>query len=345
MGSWCFSNVGFICEKENIENVKKLLECMGIDFDKVHGTEDGEINDMFWNVVDIGRDNSDFQPEEIYTIVNKVFENTIILYESEEGNSISDWYSRFEEILDPKKNKIYCGEYDYCIGVGEDKEVSEWKKDFENIEIEKDKMNTIINNARNKGYKDIEKLIIDVIINGNKSPYNNSDEKKKETDVENAEFVIQGGLLLEYKGGDEVVIIPEGVNAIHKAFKGNKEIREVIIPEGVIRIGEESFAGCYNLEKITIPKSVNRISKAAFCCTGFKSIELPEGITEIAKDTFMVCDNLKEITIPKSVTKIGDYAFERCNSLKRVVILNSNVEISKHAFDDWMYEKGIIEIK
>ena len=134
MGSWCFSNVGFICEKENIENVKKLLECMGIDFDKVHGSEDGEINDMFWNVVDIGRDNSDFQPEEIYTIVNKVFENTIILYESEEGNSISDWYSRFEEILDPKKNKIYCGEYDYCIGVGEDKEVSEWKKDFENIE-------------------------------------------------------------------------------------------------------------------------------------------------------------------------------------------------------------------
>ena len=113
----------------------------------------------------------------------------------------------------------------------------------------------------------------------------------------------------------------------------------------MIRIGEESFAGCYNLEKITIPKSVNRISKAAFCCTGFKSIELPEGITEIAKDTFMVCDNLKEITIPKSVTKIEDYAFERCNSLKRVVILNSNVEISKHAFDDWMYEKGIIEIK
>ena len=96
MGSWCFSNVGFICEKENIENVKKLLECMGIDFDKVHGSEDGEINDMFWNVVDIGRDNSDFQPEEIYTIVNKVFENTIILYESEEGNSISEWYSRFE---------------------------------------------------------------------------------------------------------------------------------------------------------------------------------------------------------------------------------------------------------
>ena len=155
MSSWEFFNVGFICEKEDVENVKKLLECIGIDFDDVNESQDGEINEMFWNVVDKGCDNSDFQPEEIYTIVNKVFKNTIILYEGEEGNSISDWYSRFEKIFDSKKKKILCGKYDYCIGEGEEKKVSKWKEDIKDVEIERESILNIIKAAEQKGYTDL----------------------------------------------------------------------------------------------------------------------------------------------------------------------------------------------
>ncbi len=60
-----------------------------------------------------------------------------------------------------------------------------------------------------------------------------------------------------------------------------ERICEVIIPEGVTRIGESAFADCVKLTKVSIPQSVN----------------------ENAKEAFMNCSYLKEIRIPKSVEK------------------------------------------
>ena len=113
MGYWDYSNIGFACAKKNDKQVKNLLECMGIDFDDVHGSEAGEINSMFWKA-EMGCDNSELKAEEIFAIVNKLFKDTTIFYESEEGNNTSDYYSRYEEIYDPKTNKISIGEKDYC---------------------------------------------------------------------------------------------------------------------------------------------------------------------------------------------------------------------------------------
>ena len=215
--------------------------------------------------------------------------------------------------------------------------------DVDKIEIEKDIVDKIISTAKEIGYEDIEILVDDVIIKGNASPYN--DGKAVKSKAKDDDFVIQSGLLLRYNGKDKVVTIPEGVTRIHNAFDHNEKIHEVIIPEGVTRIGESAFSDCHKLEKVTIPCSVTEIAKDAFFNTNIKSIILPEGIKEIAKGTFDYCRKLKEITIPKSVTKIGDYAFEGCSSLKKVVILNKDVEISELAFDDGVFEAGIIEMK
>ena len=113
MGYWDFSNIGFSCIRKNEKQVEKLLECMGVDFEDGHGSEAGEINSKFYGAK-MGCDNTSLKPSEIYTIVNKIFENTTILYESEEGNNSSDYYSRYEEVYDPKVNKVFIGECEYC---------------------------------------------------------------------------------------------------------------------------------------------------------------------------------------------------------------------------------------
>lgn len=113
MGYWDYSNIGFSCTKKNAKQVKELLECMGIDFDALRGSEAGVIDSMFGDA-EMGCDKSKLKAVEIYTIVNKLFKDTTILYESEEGNNTNDYYSRYEEIYDPKTNKILVGEENYC---------------------------------------------------------------------------------------------------------------------------------------------------------------------------------------------------------------------------------------
>ena len=73
----------------------------------------------------------------------------------------------------------------------------------------------------------------------------------------------------------------------------NSDIVSVIIPDGVVTIGDNAFDGCESLKEITIPDSVVRIGSYAF----------------------YGCDSLKEIAIPDSVTEIGEYAFE-CDFLE-----------------------------
>lgn len=113
MGYWDYSNIGFSCAKKNAKQVRKLLECMGVDFVDLHGSEAGIINSKFWDA-ELGCDNSELKTEVIYTIVNRLFEGTTIFYESEEGNNTSDYYTRYEEIYDPKANIVFVGEKDYC---------------------------------------------------------------------------------------------------------------------------------------------------------------------------------------------------------------------------------------
>lgn len=76
----------------------------------------------------------------------------------------------------------------------------------------------------------------------------------------------------------------------------NKEITEVIIPDGVYEIYENVFAGCIKLTSVVIPDSV----------------------TEIGCWAFSGCSNLKHVVIPDSVTSIGFDAFEGAGCEKQV---------------------------
>ena len=61
-------------------------------------------------------------------------------------------------------------------------------------------------------------------------------EKDKEVDEEQntGDFIIEDGHLVEYRGYDAKVVIPDNVTSISQfAFMGNKEIVDVTIPCGV----------------------------------------------------------------------------------------------------------------
>ena len=153
------------------------------------------------------------------------------------------------------------------------------------------------------------------------------------------------------------------------AFSSCDSLTSAIVPDSVTEIGKNAFSKCYNLASITIPESVTKIGEKAFSyCSKLTSITIPESVTEIGRNSFLSCAYLAEIgvspenpnytsvdgvlftkdmqtlvcypvgkteneyVIPDGVTSVGDNAFERCNSLKSVILSDSVMTIGDYAF-------------
>jgi len=147
-------------------------------------------------------------------------------------------------------------------------------------------------------------------------------------------FGIEDGILTKYTGRDNHVIIPDGVMEIgNSSFNKCFHLNSVAIPSSVTTIGAGAFAGCGGLKSITIPDSVTEIGGGAFKrCTELTSITIPHGITSINYNLFSDCTALKNIIIPDSVTKIENEAFLRCTALKNIIIPDSVTKIGCRAF-------------
>lgn len=100
-------------------------------------------------------------------------------------------------------------------------------------------------------------------------------------------------------------------------FMDDKEITDIVIPEGVTSIDEYAFFGWSGLTSIIIPNSV----------------------TLIRANAFSGCDGLTSISIGRGVIAIGSRAFSDCSSLKDVYCYAKDVPIAKnYAFYDSRYD-------
>ena len=69
-----------------------------------------------------------------------------------------------------------------------------------------------------------------------------------------SDFLIENGVLKKYTGPGGDVVIPEGVIAIgNSAFSDCKSLTSVTIPDGVREINSYAFSGCTSLAGVTIP--------------------------------------------------------------------------------------------
>ena len=134
-------------------------------------------------------------------------------------------------------------------------------------------------------------------------------------------FVYLKDYLYCYKGKmpeNAKIEIPAGTKGILQgAFKDQKNLREVVIPEGIIFWGKSIFIRCSALTTVTLPSDMKEIPAGMFGnCTSLKSITLPQGLTSIGAGAFGG-SGLESITIPASVRTLAA-AFSRCRSLKEI---------------------------
>lgn len=116
-------------------------------------------------------------------------------------------------------------------------------------------------------------------------------------------------------------------------FMNGKEIKDLVIPDGVTYIGEGAFAHSRGLTSVTIPNSVTSIEADAFCsCSSLTEVTIPNSVTSIEKYAFVACSSLKTLTIGSNVTSIGYGAFYNCHGLTSMTIPNSVTSIGGKAF-------------
>ena len=124
----------------------------------------------------------------------------------------------------------------------------------------------------------------------------------------NDRFVKRDGIV--YSADGSTVILCE------RDVSGN-----IVIPDGVITIGQLAFRNCQEITGVQLPATVKTIESDAFSYNEkLASVALPEGLTTIGGSVFTGCTALENIDIPDSVTKLGIGVFSGCKALKTLEI-------------------------
>lgn len=111
---------------------------------------------------------------------------------------------------------------------------------------------------------------------------------------------------------DKLTIIP------NSAFSGCPALKSLLLPDGIVSIGEFAFGDCVNLERLSLPDGVKTLGRWAFdYCKSLKSIKIPSSATNWGDGLFSSCESLESIYIPDGVKVVYLGA---CSSLKSITI-------------------------
>ena len=148
-----------------------------------------------------------------------------------------------------------------------------------------------------------------------------SPEMFKETYLDVISEYYPGRIHLSLKNLRKLVL-PEGLTMIHdRQFEGLWMLEEIVIPDGVTEIPDGAFYDCHALAKVELNENLTSIGNYAFySCHALENIVIPDGVTEIGDAAFYGCNYADEIVIASSVQRIGNNAFALCNQVERMEV-------------------------
>ena len=119
--------------------------------------------------------------------------------------------------------------------------------------------------------------------------------------------------------GCSTTIVPHDVTTIGANAFREMTFTGAMLPEGVKIIGKYAFWGSSCDNALIIPESVDSIADAAFVLCDVDSIIIRGQISSLKTNTFEACKSLTYIELPNSLKYIGDYPFNDCRNLQKIV--------------------------
>ena len=94
-----------------------------------------------------------------------------------------------------------------------------------------------------------------------------------------------------------------------------QNITSVVLPEGLISIGQNAFAFINTFSQITLPSTLQYILMNAFSGCGLTSVTIPENVKGIGASAFISSQSLATVTFePTTPPRVGGNAFEYCHN-------------------------------
>lgn len=121
----------------------------------------------------------------------------------------------------------------------------------------------------------------------------------------------------------ESITIPNAVTKIgQEAFYGCTNLKSVNLPKNSTEIGDSAFKDCINLATVNLSNLSGSLGDYAFSNTAIKQIIDCANLKSIGAYCFAECKQLEKVELNKNLPEPGNNAFERCTSLKSVVLPN-----------------------
>lgn len=119
------------------------------------------------------------------------------------------------------------------------------------------------------------------------------------------------------------------------AYRWREDITDVVVTDGVTKIGDFAFADCFHLKSIVIPDSVTKIGEGAFeGCRSLSLVHLPwtESCLVVGSSAFDRCFSLESVIFSGPLKKIKPRTFAGCSALKYIDFQENVEEIESYAF-------------
>ena len=183
-------------------------------------------------------------------------------------------------------------------------------------------------------------------------------ESLSETDAGTFSYVtdLRGVIITDYQGSETHVRVPDTIENLSVvgigdgAFRDQKDLKTLFLPDSVSTLGQDTLKGCDALEalrtpmlsatksddqflgylfggessadNILVPDSlayvwvdglVRGIGASAFAdCNELVAVLLGDGVTVVHDFAFIFCENLKYVNL-EGLAEIGSFAFSNCN--------------------------------
>ncbi|CAJ1954705.1 unnamed protein product [Cylindrotheca closterium] len=130
------------------------------------------------------------------------------------------------------------------------------------------------------------------------------------------------------------LIVNPGIQVLPNELCYNCErLREVTMPQGLIKIGSRAFGLCFSLLAIDICSTVESIGQSSFWkCQLLAKIDFeqpsssPHQLRSIGRHAFRYCLSLQRIKVPSSVNLIGMCSFKSCDGLVEAILSSTSIK-------------------
>lgn len=141
-----------------------------------------------------------------------------------------------------------------------------------------------------------------------------------------------------YYGSAEIVTVPDKVDGmtvvgIGLAFKDNKTVKKVNLPNTIKNIYVDTFHNCTSLEEVNLPDELEYVGQSAFKDCAVKALKFPSSMRGIGPYAFEECFNLESFYFEEGLEFMETRAFAHCKKLKKVHLADSTYDLGDCAFE------------